>query len=61
MDAVMVDIQVQLNGKFVKTLAIKDDSSKTMIENEALKATGMTFTNAKVTIFPGRVANVITL
>ena len=61
MDAVMVDIQVQLNGKFVKTMAIKDDSSKTTIENEALKATGMTFTNAKVTISPGRIANVITL
>lgn len=59
MDANAVDIQVQLNGQYIKTISVRDDANRSMIENAALKATGMNALNSKVTIIPGRLANVI--
>lgn len=54
-----VDIQVQLNGQYVKTIAVRDDANRLTIENAALKATGMNSLNAKVTLVPGKLANVV--
>jgi hypothetical protein len=61
MDTSQVEIQVQVDGKYLKTISVRDDANKTMIENAALKAAGKSSLNAKVTIVPGRLANVIPL
>ena len=59
MDANTVDIQVQLSGEFVKTISVRDDASRGVIETAALKAAGKTSLSHRVTIVPGRLANVV--
>lgn len=56
-----VHLLVQLDGKHVSTITVKEDASKTVIENAALKAAGKSYTQAKVTIVPGKLANVVSL
>lgn len=56
----MLDVQlpVHLDGKHASTIYVKEDASKTAIETAALKVVGKSYTQAKVTIVPGKMVNV---
>lgn len=60
MESAQSSITVQKNGEHIGTITVSADASRSTIELAALKKANLSATQAKVTIVPGRIANVIT-
>jgi hypothetical protein len=60
-DGGYVELDVNLDGAFVKKITVREDSSKETIKNAALKATGKSYTQATVTHVQGKSASVVSL